>query len=409
MDGKYTEIKKNGDMKKKVILIYGFLIGLLLGCNEKLVDWQPGTDTVAPRVVTNIQVENLPGAAKITYSLPDDEDLISVEAVYTINGKQQRTSASVYTNTLIVNGFGSTDEQTIQLYCVDRSRNYSQAVEAQIKPLTPPIISIFESIKMNATFGGVALKWDNPTNADVSVWLLAEDSTGVVKEAETVYTSATLGQFKLRGFDAVERLFGVYVRDRWNNLSDTLYTALTPFFEEKIDSRPFKSLRLPRDENTSALANLFDGSISNGMFTPNDVSLSPVFFTIDLGQTVVLSRYKLWHRSSVQYINASPKIWKIYGTTNPNLTITDPDYWVNGYQKDWILLSDVNNISMYKPSGDPVNITAEDKAAATAGFDLECTSEAIPVRYIRFEITENWAVPVRTVIGELEFYGALVK
>ena len=300
MDGKYTEIKKNGDMKKKVILIYGFLIGLLLGCNEKLVDWQPGTDTVAPRVVTNIQVENLPGAAKITYSLPDDEDLISVEAVYTINGKQQRTSASVYTNTLIVNGFGSTDEQTIQLYCVDRSRNYSQAVEAQIKPLTPPIISIFESIKMNATFGGVALKWDNPTNADVSVWLLAEDSTGVVKEAETVYTSATLGQFKLRGFDAVERLFGVYVRDRWNNLSDTLYTALTPFFEEKIDSRPFKSLRLPRDENTSALANLFDGSISNGMFTPNDVSLSPVFFTIDLGQTVVLSRYKLWHRSSVQ-------------------------------------------------------------------------------------------------------------
>jgi len=145
------------------------------------------------------------------------------------------------------------------------------------------------------------------------------------------------------------------------------------------------------------------------MFTSNEVSLAPVFFTIDLGQTVVFSRYKLWHRNNVQYINASPKLWKIYGALDPNLTITDTDYWVTGYQEDWILLSNVDDISMYKPSGDEVNITDEDRAAATSGFDLECIGDAIPVRYIRFEITENWAVPIRTVIGELEFYGALVE
>lgn len=409
MDGKNVIIKKLDNMKKAVILIYGCLSGLFFGCTEKIVDWQPSTDSIAPGIVTNVQIENLPGAAKITYSLPDDEDLVAVEAVYTINGKLQRTSASVYTNSLTVYGFGSTDAQTIQLYCVDRSRNYSQATEAQINPLTPPVISIFESIKMSATFGGVSLQWDNPTKADVSVWILAEDSTGSIKETETVYTSTVTGQFKLRGFDAVEKIFGVYVRDRWNNLSDTLYSSLTPFFEEKIDSRPFKSLRLPRDEDASALASLFDGNIAVGMFTSNEVSLAPVFFTIDLGQTVVFSRYKLWHRNNVQYINASPKLWKIYGALDPNLTITDTDYWVTGYQEDWILLSNVDDISMYKPSGDEVNITDEDRAAATSGFDLECIGDAIPVRYIRFEITENWAVPIRTVIGELEFYGALVE
>lgn len=409
MDGKNTHNKKLVDMKKTVILIYGCLSGLLLGCNDKIVDWQPGTDSVAPGIITNVQVENLPGAAKITYVLPDDEDLVSVEAVYTIDGKLQRTSASIYTNSLTVYGFGSTDEQTIQLYCVDRSRNYSRAVEVPIKPLTPPVISIFESMKMSPTFGGVALQWDNPTRADVSVWILSEDSTGVVKEVETVYTSASTGNFKLRGFDAVERLFGVYVRDRWNNLSDTLYSTLTPVFEKKIDSRLFKSLTLPRDENTEQFARLFDGNITVAMFTNRDVSLSPVFFTIDLGQTILLSRYKLWHRTNVMYINASPKLWKVYGTMEPDVTITDTDYWVNNYQKDWILLSDIDDISIYKPSGDDANITDEDRAAAIAGFDLECTNETVPVRYIRFEITENWAVPVRTVIGELEFYGAVVE
>lgn len=380
------------------------------GCGDKVLDWQPETDSVAPRTVTNVQVENLPGAARFTYSLPDDEDLIFVEAVYTINGKEQRTSASVYTNSLTIYGFGSTDAQTVQLFCVDRSRNYSDPVEVRINPLTPPVTSIFESMVMNPTFGGISLKWDNPTEADISVWILAADSTGVLAEAETVYTSAANGQFKLRGLEAVENMFGVYVRDRWNNLSDTMFSTLTPLYEEKIDSRFFKRLALPRDENDAGqFPRMFDGNIAVGMYTTVDVMLAPVFFTIDLGQVVLLSRYKLWHRKVNPYNNCSPKIWKVYGTLNPDMSNTDTEYWVNSYQKDWVLLSDVNDISIYKPSGSDSQNTSEDLAAALAGFDLECMNENVPVRYLRFEITENWAMPVRSVIGEIEFYGAPVE
>ena len=144
------------------------------------------------------------------------------------------------------------------------------------------------------------------------------------------------------------------------------------------------------------------------MYTTTEVSLSPVFFTIDLGRPVVLSRYILWHRQVGRYANCSPKIWKLYGTLEIDASHKDDtEYWVNGYQKDWELLSDVNDIAMYKPSGSDAQITAEDTAAAIAGFDLECISSA-PVRYIRFEVTENWAMPVRLVIGELAFYGSLV-
>lgn len=393
-----------------IITICGCLSGLFWGCGDKVLDWQPETDSVAPRTVTNVQVENLPGAARFTYSLPDDEDLIFVEAVYTINGKEQRTSASVYTNSLTIYGFGSTDAQTVQLFCVDRSRNYSDPVEVRINPLTPPVTSIFESMVMNPTFGGISLKWDNPTEADISVWILAADSTGVLAEAETVYTSAANGQFKLRGLEAVENMFGVYVRDRWNNLSDTMFSTLTPLYEEKIDSRFFKRLALPRDENDAGqFPRMFDGNIAVGMYTTVDVMLAPVFFTIDLGQVVLLSRYKLWHRKVNPYNNCSPKIWKVYGTLNPDMSNTDTEYWVNSYQKDWVLLSDVNDISIYKPSGSDSQNTSEDLAAALAGFDLECMNENVPVRYLRFEITENWAMPVRSVIGEIEFYGAPVE
>ncbi|MDD4591879.1 MAG: DUF5126 domain-containing protein [Parabacteroides sp.] len=393
-------------MKKIVILIFGCLCGLFMGCDDKNIDWQPGTDSIAPDTISIINVENLPGAAKITYNLPNDKDLVLVEAVYTIDGKKQRTSASVYTNSLTVYGFGSTDAQTIQLYSVDRSGNYSQGVNVVINPLTPPVISIFESIKMGPSFGGVSLQWDNPSESNVSLWLLVKDSTGIHKEVETIYTSASSGQFKLRGFEAKKELFGVYVRDRWNNLSDTLFAELTPLYEEKIDSKFFKRLSLPRDEDDAGqFSRMFDGNIAVGMYTSVAVSLSPVFFTIDLGQPVMLSRYILWHRQSNPYNNCSPKLWKVYGTLNPDFSNSDTNYWVNGYQKDWELLSDVNNISQYKPSGDDLQNTSEDLAAALAGFDIECTNET-PVRYLRFEITENWAMPVRTVIGELEFYGA---
>ena len=176
---------------KKIALIVGCLCGFLVSCEFKNIDWQPGTDSVAPGTVSNVSVENLPGGAKITYDLPDEKDLAFVEANYTIDGKLRRISASVYTNSLNVEGFGSTSAQTVQLFCVDRSGNYSKGVNVEINPLAPPVTAIFESIKLRPTFGGVSLEWDNPSQANVSLWLLHKDADGAVTEVETVYTSAT--------------------------------------------------------------------------------------------------------------------------------------------------------------------------------------------------------------------------
>ena len=65
-------------MRKVTILLLGCLCGSLVSCEYQIIDWQPGTDSVAPNTVSNVSVESLPGGAKITYDLPDDEDLAFV-------------------------------------------------------------------------------------------------------------------------------------------------------------------------------------------------------------------------------------------------------------------------------------------------------------------------------------------
>ena len=47
---------------------------LLSACKQEYVG-QPGTDSVPPGKIENPKVENFPGGAKITYDLPDDNDL----------------------------------------------------------------------------------------------------------------------------------------------------------------------------------------------------------------------------------------------------------------------------------------------------------------------------------------------
>lgn len=156
---------------------------------------------------------------------------------------------------------------------------------------------------------------------------------------------------------------------------------------------------------------MFDGDLSDGLYSGAEMTLTPAFFTFDLGVTVKLSRYTLWYRPDLAYQDYSPKKWKVYGALEPDLNVVDTEYWETGFKKDWTLLSEVDDISLYKPSGNEDSITNDDMAAARNGFEMDCINSDVAVRYLRFEISENWAaLPFgRTVIAELEFYGYHVK
>ncbi len=374
-----------------------------LSCSkEKYVD--PVDDGPAPGPVTNVSVQPQPGAALIKYQLPVSENLRYIKAVYEIRpGVQMERIASQYVDTLRVDGFPDVKEYEIKLYAVSGGEKLSEPVSVKVTPLTSPLLEAFNSLEFAETFGGFSISFNNSGQASLAVTLLTPDSTGKLREIETYYTKSLNGRYAVRGFPDEPRVFGAVVRDRWGNYSDTVTTTLTPVFEELIP-KPFRDNKLVTDVaggHASAswtLDKLWDGvtgAANSGIFHTAPGSGIPQSFTIDLGRLCLLSRYKLFHRSNTDFVyqNGSPKKWEVWGSVNT----PDP----LGTWTGWTKLMDCES---YKPSGDGP-VTAEDNTyGALQGEDF-IFPEQIPVRYLRFNVTETWGFVDYVYIAELTFWG----
>ena len=263
---------------------------LLCCCQEEFVG-QPPVHSSTPGTISHPEVINTPGGAKIVYKVPDDPDLLLVKAYYKLNGEMKTVSASLYTDTLNVVGFGSTEPQVVKLCCVDRSGNEGKAVDVTINPLTPPIDMIFQTLTLDRASGGIQLTWKNTTRAYVAIIIYAADKNGELAEADITYTSLSVGRYTVRGFDTTERKFAVKVRDRWGNTSDLKEGTFTPLFEEEVPKEggkgAMKRYKLPYDNPTNVswenfeFWNMFDGiSTGENMFHTNyNPAMSPVYLS----------------------------------------------------------------------------------------------------------------------------------
>ena len=362
----------------------------------------------APGPVSNVTVVPLPGGARISYSLPDDESLRYVRAEYNIRPDFAREAkSSLYKDELIVDGFPDTMEYDVTLYAVSKGEQSSSPVTVRVKPLLPPLKEAYNTIEFAETFGGVRISFDNIGQASLAVTLLT-DSAGVLSEVETYYTKAEKGTYSVRGYEAQPRIFGAVVRDRWGNLSDTVTAQITPIFEEVIPKTNFNAFNLPTDTYEKHIPQgdmfqMWDGRIAPnggiGVFHTKPGSGMPQWFTFDMGVTAVFSRYKLFHRGPGDqwaYQLAAPKRWEVWGSAER----PDP----SGDWDGWVKLMDCES---YKPSGDGP-ITNEDAIYATSdGEDFEFPENSPPVRYLRFKILETWGFLDYVYIGELSFWGQL--
>lgn len=405
-------------MKNKFI-IWFLCSALFFSCEEDSIRPLVTDNGVAPSVVGNIVVNNLAGAAKLTYDLPDDQDLLYIEAEF----KRQSTSeiskvrSSVYNNSLVVDGFGEEKDYEVSLYAVDQSENRSEGVSVTINPEKAPIKFVVESLEAFADFGGAHFYWDNIFEGEVSLEISIINEYGLPEVLDVVYTSTAVGDYAVRGLDATERTFQVIIKDRFDNVSDPQFFVITPLFEEYLDRINHKAIVQPHDTpNTFAawtLDNLFDGLINgnNGFLTagnyvdplgelPEYEGTGAVMFTIDLGVTAKISRFKWWQRTvgDRSYGANNPKIYDIWGSDKLN---------VDGSFDGWVKLVDKGTI--IKPSGLPLGeITSEDVEAAEAGHDVPSAVSAPPVRYIRWVNILSWAGMPTTHIMELESYGQIV-
>lgn len=410
---------KKIDYKSKLATCYfAVLLGSMIclaGCGQEEKIGLDPTDGIAPAQPTDISVENISGGAIISYTPPKDDDLLCVMASYTINDVTMTAKASPYVNHLKVEGFGKEGTYEIKLKSVDKSKNESEPILVTVNPTTPPVVNIFNTLKVVDSFGGMRLTWENETETNIIVEVLQKDGDTWTSK-ENFYSNAKEGKASIRGLAPELITFGYRIRDRWDNFSEIKEQESLPLLETQIDKSLFREITaLPGDASphpSLPVRYIWDGNTVANCFHGSTGDIGKTI-TFDLGQIAKISRFKMWQRTESAdwiYNHNNLKRYTIYGCNEITEDMLNSGKDVNGEIlptfEGWNKIMDVE---CYKPSGDSGKVTNEDKEYILNGDEHEVPIEAPSFRYIRIHMLESWSGGAVPQIGEMTFWGQVVE
>lgn len=415
MTGKFINLNASS-------FIYFLIALLLISCGKADMN-DPVENPAIPLQVEVTNIVNSYGKTVIHYKRPNDNNLKYIKAIYEPrSGVQREVNASYFVDSLVLNGFEEAKSYDVKLYSMSYAEVQSEPIEISVTPLEPPYKSIRNSMSVESTFGGIKIELQNPTNAEIAVGILKMNEQDQMQEIGVIYSSLENLCYSVRGQDAIESTFGVFIRDRWGQLSDTLKTTLIPIEEVMCDKALFTNMKFPGDT--------YECHSWGGSSTKNKLELcwndkineeTPAFhtkasdpmpqhFTIDLGKKYTLSRFELFPRgkkgdSKYTWQKGWPKIVEIWGSNSPESSELDPNF-ETAYWNSWKL---IERHDVVRPSGatDPGNIvpmTDDDKRTVNAGYEIELP-ENTSYRYIRIRTLETWGGTQWIMLSELSFYG----
>lgn len=390
-------------MRTNIFRYWILLLALtgMLGC-EKMDTRKPLSGGGGkPSPVKDVTVSNGKGSAILTYTVPHEPDIQYVMAEYYVNSTLKRQAkASRYNNQITVDGFNSKGEYDITLYAVNMSEVKSDPFIVKVKVDSPEFRTVFQNLSVLPDFGGVNVKFSNPAKASIAIVVITKDRNGDFFPVETYYTAIDSGRFSVRGFNTDKRLFGFYVRDQFNNYSDTLFQEITPMEETMLDKNKFRPYDLPGDMPSAygwVISNIWNNNTNSGYHSPEPYEL-PGTITFDLGAKAKLSRFKLWQRSEagLYYKWGNPKKWVMWGSNSP-----DP----SGSYAGWTKLMECNS---RKPSNSPTGTnTADDINYIKNGEEFTFPLDAPASRYIRMQFFESWSNSPRIHFMEITLWGTI--
>ena len=385
------------------------LIIIFVSCAEDQGPQPLEHNSNPPAEVTNVAVQNLPGKAKLTYTLPSDDDLLYVVARYTLeNGTPMEVKASYYTNSLLLEGFAGQSTTEVKIYAVNRSETESKPVVVTVAPTKAPIFDVYDSLIAQPDFGGIRITADNPTKEEIGILVMQKNIQGDwVPLRTSIYTSVDEVKQSLRGFESVDQEFAIVVRDRWLNYTDTLVTTIKPLFEQLMPKSGYVGVKLANDaktiNNAYPISNLFDGQFLEywgSYFTDRTIDVGNHLVTFDVGKTTKLSRLRIWNFSEpingqrMYYYLGAMKKFRIWGSNTLNDGTLD---------SNWTLMGEYE---IKKPSGLPYGQeNNDDLLAAKDGADYEIALDKPAVRYLRIECLENWIGGKFMAVSEVHVYG----
>ncbi|WP_298651727.1 DUF5000 domain-containing lipoprotein [uncultured Proteiniphilum sp.] len=393
------KLKKNCFIRLVLGMVFLYSCG-----NEEPVGQQP-LDNIPPGIITNVSVKNIAGGAVFHYTLPSDEDLLYIKAVYSIDGETEvESKASAFVDSLSVLGFGDTIQYQVKLIAVDKSRNESDPHVETIRPLIPDVLSISKTLSIVSDFGGLLATWENPGRAEISVNIEIEDHNREYVPKEIFYSSSINGKGTVRGMDTIPFYFRTYLQDHWGNKSPFRYDTIIPIYETEFDKLKFAKVTtsgdIPPYNSDYDIHRIWDGN--NGgdpcYSSPAGTGIWPQTVSFDLGVIGKISRLRLFQRTSnTNYIfhEGNLRNFEVWGCVNYNPA-------QSGWEQ-WTKLMDCESI---KPSGLPLGqLSIEDEEQARNGEDFTNDPNNPPVRYIRILAKRTWANGANFQIGEVEIYG----
>ncbi len=381
----------------------------------------------APKPVEVTRVSKIPGGAVIRVKIPDDDNLKGVVAKYERNGEIVNTKISRYLDSLVIVGYADTLEHKVQVSAFNVNEVTSTPVEVTINPLPAAVQTIhFDIVE---AFGGIKIHvMNNTSKADLAVYLLADKDINNINlpdrskkwvEVTTLFTASEDIFLPRRGLKDVETIFGVYIRDRWGNKSDTLVKVLTPLQEIKLDKKLFKYYN-PGDDNSFStnsslypIQSLWDESgYSAAPYFYASTSSNPIpqWFTIDLGVRAKLSRIgKMARIDYAIWTGAHPRQFEFWGSMEPTGKVNPNNE--HGFDDSWFKLGSFEQPrpSGYNPDGTvPASYTAEDRVMFNTGTEFEMNNTVDvhaydELRYLRVVIVNTFTTwETKATVGQIQ-------
>ncbi|KGL59849.1 protein of unknown function [Polaribacter sp. Hel1_33_78] len=395
-------------MKKqinKVLLFSIFILATLIACSNN-----EDFDTTPPGILSNISVTPTNGGGIINYSLPSDDDILYVKAVY-FNSQDEEVFrvSSKYNTFLEVNGLNQTSAVKVKLYVVDESENRSETVEIDFIPLKSFIFLVQESIAINPDLGGVKITWDNIASKTVFVYVHILD--GANETIRILSSNNAQESIFIRGLASSELAFSTKVEDFDGNITELEEKGkYTPLFEEKIDKSTWTLVSgqsINGDAYEGRTVNFWDDVVDtvetdadNSYFIAtrenNGGSLNfPLDIVIDFNKNVKIQRFKVWQRAfwyngggiTYHYQEENIKSFNLYASSD---------------SQTWNLLGQFDIGDPRDASGN-IPTAAFQEAIDGHEFSLANTSEEF--RYLKFEITSNYGSTQITVGSEITLFG----
>ncbi len=408
------------------MLLSCFLFLLFSGCEEKSLGPING-GSGKPETIANIETVAVPGGVYISYDIPNEEDVLAVKAVFTLqDGKEKEVISSYYQTHLTIKGYNDMESHTARLYVVNRAQELSDPVEVSFVPLESSLQKVVKSFEFISDFGGVKFHWQNEDRESLNFEFLGENAEGELGALKIIASQSENASESLRGYDTNPHRFGAIVSDRWGNVSDTLYPAgyvVTPLFEEQLDHTKIEILSnnvlaanagisYPYENDVRwDISGWASGNSAYSMFDRNKDTWSHSYngtvpgaaVTLDLHATIKLSRMHTIQReyaySARVYAQGNVEEFEVWGALEkPAMT----GKWA---EAGWTKLADFKTV---KPSGSPLGtVTDEDLSIAANGHEFPFDITLPAVRYIRIRVKKTFGSTSNCYFAEVGFFGEI--